>query len=156
MDKKQIGQFIAKCRKDHQLTQEQLAEMLDVTNKAVSKWENGICLPDPGLYESLCQILGIGIHELFAGKRESAAEKHLLQMLMNKLYHFSEKNVSFPEFDHALRQIAELVTTMKQFQTKEEAVTFWAREANAPREACSQAYDFYMDLFGKIEVWDCE
>ena len=42
MDKVKIGKFISKCRKDKQLTQEQLAEMLNVTNKSISKWENGI------------------------------------------------------------------------------------------------------------------
>ena len=42
MDKVKIGQFISKCRKDKQLTQEQLAELLNVTGKSVSKWENGV------------------------------------------------------------------------------------------------------------------
>ena len=69
MDKVKIGKFISKCRKDKQLTQEQLAEMLNVTNKSISKWENGVCLPEASIYEPLCKILDITINELFAGQK---------------------------------------------------------------------------------------
>ena len=69
MDKIKIGEFIANCRKDKLLTQEKLAEMLNVTSKSVSKWENGNCLPDTSLYEPLCNILDISINELFAGEK---------------------------------------------------------------------------------------
>lgn len=69
MNQIKIGKFIAECRKDKNLTQEQLAEMLNTTNKSISKWENGNCLPDSSLYQPLCNILGITINELFAGKK---------------------------------------------------------------------------------------
>ena len=46
MEKMKIGKFIATCRKDKNITQEQLAEMIGITNKSVSKWENGFCLPE--------------------------------------------------------------------------------------------------------------
>ena len=59
MNQIKIGKFIAECRKDKKLTQEQLAEMLNTTNKSISKWENGNCLPDSSLYEPLCNILEI-------------------------------------------------------------------------------------------------
>lgn len=69
MDQKKIGSFIAACRKEKGLTQEQLGEQLHVTNKSVSKWENGRCLPDPSLYQPLCEILEINMIELFDGER---------------------------------------------------------------------------------------
>ncbi|MBE6140988.1 MAG: helix-turn-helix transcriptional regulator [Firmicutes bacterium] len=69
MNQIKIGKFIAECRRDKNLTQEQLAEMLNTTNKSISKWENGNCLPDSSLYEPLCNILEITINELFAGKK---------------------------------------------------------------------------------------
>ena len=50
MDQKKIGAFIAQCRKEKSLTQIQLAELLDITNQAVSKWENGRGMPDVSLF----------------------------------------------------------------------------------------------------------
>ena len=54
MDQKRIGAFIAKCRKEKNLTQMQLAELLGITNQAVSKWENGRGMPDMSLLQPLC------------------------------------------------------------------------------------------------------
>ena len=56
MNQIEIGKFIAECRKSKNMTQTQLAEVLNVTNKSVSKWENGSCLPDASLYEPLCDV----------------------------------------------------------------------------------------------------
>lgn len=63
-----IGQFIMKQRKEKNLTQEQLAEKLNVSNKTISKWENGKCMPDYGIIESLCKELDITITELMDGE----------------------------------------------------------------------------------------
>lgn len=68
MELQQIGKYIAAKRKVEGLTQEALAQLLGVTNKAVSKWENGKCLPDLSHYEALCEILHISVNELMAGK----------------------------------------------------------------------------------------
>ena len=68
MELQQIGKYIAAKRKAEGLTQEALAQLLGVTNKAVSKWENGKCLPDLSHYEALCEILHISVNELMAGK----------------------------------------------------------------------------------------
>lgn len=68
MELQQIGKYIAAKRKSEGLTQEALAQLLGVTNKAVSKWENGKCLPDLSHYEALCEILHISVNELMAGK----------------------------------------------------------------------------------------
>ena len=69
MDQKKIGAFIAQCRKEKSLTQIQLAELLDITNQAVSKWENGRGMPDVSLLQPLCDALGISLNELFSGEQ---------------------------------------------------------------------------------------
>ena len=74
MDQKKIGAFIAQCRKEKSLTQIQLAELLDITNQAVSKWENGRGMPDVSLLQPLCDALGISLNELFSGEHISAEE----------------------------------------------------------------------------------
>ena len=90
MDQEKIGKFIAELRKEKNLTQEQLGEKLGVTHKAVSKWENGKCLPDPSLYKSLCSILGINLTEFFNGEKivpENTIQKTdevLYEMVENK------------------------------------------------------------------------
>lgn len=69
MEQKKIGTFIAACRKEHEMTQMQFAEKLGVTNKAVSKWETGKCMPDASLFDDICLLLNITLNELFAGER---------------------------------------------------------------------------------------
>ncbi len=68
MDQLKIGKFIAKCRKDNNLTQMQLAEKLNITDKAISKWERGIAMPDTSIMIELCNILKISVNELLCGK----------------------------------------------------------------------------------------
>ena len=77
MDLIKIGKYIAGKRKDHGLTQRQLAEKLGMSDKSVSKWERGICLPDVSVYSDLCQILGISINEFLAG--EDIVHEDLIQ-----------------------------------------------------------------------------
>lgn len=68
MDLKKTGMYIAAKRKKLGLTQKQLAEKLGMSDKSVSKWERGICLPDVSVYMELCEILGISINEFLAGE----------------------------------------------------------------------------------------
>ncbi len=74
MDQKRIGTFIAQCRKEKNLTQMQLAELLEITSQAVSKWENGRGMPDVSLLQPLCDVLGISLNEFFSGEHISAEE----------------------------------------------------------------------------------
>lgn len=67
MEQEKIGKLIASKRKEKGLTQEQLAEKLGVTNKAVSKWENGKSMPDLAIIQELCKILGITVTTLLNG-----------------------------------------------------------------------------------------
>lgn len=68
MDQLEIGIFIAKKRKERNFTQAQLAEKLGVSNKTISKWETGKCMPDYGIIQSLCKELEITVSELIDGE----------------------------------------------------------------------------------------
>ena len=93
MDQKKIGAFIAQCRKEKNLTQMQLAELLEITNQAVSKWENGRGMPDMTLLQPLCDVLGISLNELFSGEHISAEEyKGKAEENISKL--FKEKQIA--------------------------------------------------------------
>lgn len=74
-DQQTTGKFIARKRKEKNLTQEQLAEKLGVSNKTISKWENGKCMPDYAVVKSLCQELDITVAELMDG--EETEEKSI-------------------------------------------------------------------------------
>ena len=86
MDLIKIGKYIAFKRKEQGLTQKQLAEKLNMSDKSVSKWERGICLPDVTVYLELCKILGISINEFLAGEDipketiEQKAEENIIQI----------------------------------------------------------------------------
>ena len=68
MDQIKIGKFIAECRKKKNLTQVQLAEKLNITDRAISKWETGKAMPDSDIMLDLCDILGIKVNELLCGE----------------------------------------------------------------------------------------
>lgn len=69
MNQIDTGKFIASCRKEKGLTQAQLAEKLSITDRAVSKWETGKCMPDSSIMLELCKILDISVNELLSGER---------------------------------------------------------------------------------------
>ena len=68
MDQVKIGKFISKRRKEQNLTQMQLAEKLDITDRAVSKWETGRSLPDASIMQALCDILKISVNDILNGE----------------------------------------------------------------------------------------
>lgn len=90
MDQIKIGRFIAERRKIKNLTQAQLAEKLNITDRAVSKWENGRSLPDSSIMLELCEILDITVNDLLCGevlimeKYNEEMEKHLLEIVKEK------------------------------------------------------------------------
>ena len=84
MDQNKSGKFIAKLRKEKNMTQEQLAEKMGVSINAVSKWERGLSFPDVSLYKKLCKELDINIEELINGekdKSEEAKEKAIISTI---------------------------------------------------------------------------
>ncbi|MCH5169645.1 MAG: helix-turn-helix transcriptional regulator [Oscillospiraceae bacterium] len=90
MDQIKIGMFISQLRKEKGLTQSALAEKLNITDRAVSKWERGISLPDSSTMLPLCEILGINVNELLTGERidmenyNKKAEEIILEMTRMK------------------------------------------------------------------------
>ena len=93
MDQLKIGKFIAECRKQKQLTQLQLADKLGITDKAISKWERGIAMPDTSIMLELCDILGISVNELLNGEIinvENSNEKNE-QLLLNMTKELEKK-----------------------------------------------------------------
>ena len=90
MDQLKIGKFIAECRKQNGLTQMQLAEKLNITDRAISKWENGKSLPDSSIMLELCEVLGITVNDLLSGEvvtmndYNKNSEKLLLEMVKEK------------------------------------------------------------------------
>ena len=86
MDLVKIGKYIAGKRKALGMTQKQLAEKLNMSDKSVSKWERGICLPDVSVYMELCEIFGISINEFLAGEDidaenvEKKSEDNIIQV----------------------------------------------------------------------------
>ena len=94
MDQIKIGKFIAECRKNANLTQMQLAEKLNITDKAVSKWERGKALPDTSIMLELCDILGISVNELLSGEKISMEndKRQNDQLLLQMAKELEKKN----------------------------------------------------------------
>lgn len=69
MDQNKIGKFIAESRKAKNLTQEQLAEILGLNNRTISRWENGKTMPDISIFKPLCKTLDISVEELINGEK---------------------------------------------------------------------------------------
>lgn len=90
MDQVKIGKFIAECRKNVNLTQMQLAEKLNITDRAISKWERGKTMPDSSIMLELCNILKISVNDLLTGEfvtmddYNKELENNLLEMVKQK------------------------------------------------------------------------
>ena len=94
MDQLKIGKFIAECRKEKKLTQMHLAEQLGITDKAVSKWERGVTMPDTSIMLDLCGILGISVNELLNGEKISMENNNQKneQLLLDMAKEVEQKN----------------------------------------------------------------
>ena len=94
MDQIKIGKFIAECRKNVNLTQMQLSEKLGITDKAISKWERGISMPDTSIMLELCDILGISVNELLSGEKISMEnnDKKNEQLMLDMAKELERKN----------------------------------------------------------------
>ncbi len=94
MDQIKIGKFIAECRKNKNMTQAQLAEKVGVTDRAVSKWENGRSMPDTSIMLELCGELGITVNDLLCGERivmENNQQKNE-ELLLDMAKELEQKN----------------------------------------------------------------
>ena len=101
MDQIRIGKFIAALRKEKGMTQEQLGEKLGVTNKTISRWENGNYMPDVEMLSLLSREFGVSINELVSGERlatedfKKAADSNLVTALDNSTFTLKEKIAFF-------------------------------------------------------------
>lgn len=106
MDLQKIGKFVTKKRQENNFTQESLAEKLDISSRAISKWERGICLPDAKNMAKICELFKISYNELLSGEElgkneyEKRAEENLkefsrVETAMNKKFFFYENVIGW-------------------------------------------------------------
>lgn len=93
MNQEKIGKFIAYCRKEKNMTQEELAQKLHLTDKAISKWENGRCLPDLSILEPLSKTLDVSINEILSGEKikEEELKDHTDKNIIDVVNYSDEK-----------------------------------------------------------------
>ncbi len=119
MNQIKIGAFISERRKAKGWTQSQLAEKLEITDKAVSKWETGRSMPDLSLFLPLCTLLEVTLNELFAGeyiaeeKLKEKADEVLMDVITNWLGH---DKWELKESDTALQNVLEVENVSKLYE----------------------------------------
>lgn len=93
MNQEKIGKFIAYCRKEKNMTQEELAQKLHLTDKAIFKWENGRCLPDLSILEPLSKTLDVSINEILSGEKikEEELKDHTDKNIIDVVNYSDEK-----------------------------------------------------------------
>lgn len=93
MNQEKIGKFIAYCRKEKNMTQEELAQKLHLTDKAISKWKNGRCLPDLSILEPLSKTLDVSINEILSGEKikEEELKDHTDKNIIDVVNYSDEK-----------------------------------------------------------------
>lgn len=129
MDQEKIGRFIQEKRKEKKLTQSELAEKLNITDRSVSKWENGICLPDAGTMPELCKILNISINDLFSGEivdmknNEKKLEENLLEMAKIK----EEKDKQLLKLEYVIGYISSITFLILIFVASFVEMETWLR-----------------------------
>lgn len=97
MDQEKIGKFIKEERKNKKFSQEELGELLGVSNRSISKWETGVSLPDISLFKPLCEVLDISYNELLSGERlnKTNYQERLEDNLSNVISYASKKDNKF-------------------------------------------------------------
>ena len=97
MNQEKIGKFISKCRKNKNLTQQELAEKLGVSDRTVGNWENGRNMPDLSLFKTLCDELDISINDLMSGERikkeqyQEKLEENIVNLTVGNKKNFNKK-----------------------------------------------------------------
>ncbi len=125
MNQIKIGAFISERRRAKGWTQSQLAEKLEITNKAVSKWETGRSMPDLSLFMPLCTLLDVTLNELFAGeciaqeKLKEKADEVLMDVITNWLGH---DKWELKEYDKAPQNVLEVENVSKRYETENSSV----------------------------------
>ena len=103
MDQQKIGQFLRECRKEKGITQEQLAEMLGVTNRSVSRWENGSNLPDLDILIEMADYYDVELRELLDGERKNEKmDKELEETVLKVAEYSNEDKIKLTKRMHLL------------------------------------------------------
>ena len=103
MDQQKIGQFLRECRKEKGITQEQLAEMLGVTNRSVSRWENGSNLPDLDILIEMADYYDVELRELLDGERKNEKmDKELEETVLKVAEYSNEDKIKLSKRMHLL------------------------------------------------------
>lgn len=129
MDQIKIGKFIATLRKEKELTQEQLGEKLGVTNKTISRWENGNYMPDIEMLSLLSKEFDVSINELISGERlllddfKKAADNNLVTALNNSAFTLKEKIAFFKK-----KWLREHITTIVLCIVAWLSIMIWAAQ----------------------------
>ena len=129
MDQIKIGKFIQEKRKQKNITQSDLAEKLNITDRAISKWENGICMPDASNMPELCKILDITINDLFSGEvvdmkdNEKKLEENLLEMAKLK----EEKDKQLLKLEVVIGYISSITFLILIFVASYIEMSSWVR-----------------------------
>ena len=101
MDQVRVGKYIASRRKQASRTQEELGEKLGVTNKTVSRWENGNYMPDIEMLQLLSKVFDVGINDLLAGEKiadedfRQKAEENIIEVATSSAFSFEDRKVYF-------------------------------------------------------------
>lgn len=118
MDTIKTGRFLAELRHERELTQEQLAERLGISNKTISRWENGSYMPPVEMLAELSELYGVSINEIISGKRldgfeeKKAADENLKDALNGSPFTFEERRWFYTQKwkrDHALSLTLEMI-----------------------------------------------
>lgn len=93
MNQEKIGKFIAECRKGKNMTQQELAEKLGVSDRTIGNWENGRNMPDLSLFKPLCKELGITLNDLMSGEKvkEKEYQEKLEENIINTINYTNKK-----------------------------------------------------------------
>lgn len=107
MDQKKIGKFLKELRKEKGMTQEQLAEILGVTNRSVSRWENGVNMPDFDLVIEIANYFDVSVEEFLDGERRTdMIDKQTEETLLKVADYNNEEKIVFSKRLHFLFLLA--------------------------------------------------
>lgn len=113
MDNIKMGNFIRETRKNKGLTQKDIATRLNITDRAVSKWERGICAPDLALLEPLADILGVTITELVVGEKQiNNANQKELEFAVKETIHYSKQETANKKKTNCIRIVILILVSL--------------------------------------------
>ena len=129
MDLEKIGKFIAKKRQENNFTQESLAEELDISNRSISKWERGICLPDANNMAKICKLFNISYNELLSGEELGQAdyEKKAEELLAEFSRIETAQNKKFFLYENVIGYMATVPFLILCFVASYAEMPIWTR-----------------------------